>query len=197
MVWVTEAELRKEADAYRNAEWTRLAKSAGQVLAEATRTSATSFDVFLSHSMKDEKVILGLYLRLKSMGSSVYVDWIVDPQLDRSKISSDTAERLRTRMRQSKTLIYAHSVNASDSKWMPWELGYFDGFRSAVAVLPIATTGKETAVGQEYLGLYPQIDVSGATMFVNKGSASDRLYGQPGAHSGFKPLRSWIVEKAA
>lgn len=197
MAWLTEAELRSEAESYISADWTRVAKSAGQVLSEATKTGATSFDIFLSHSMKDEKIILGLYLRLKRMGHTIYVDWIVDPQLDRSKITSGTAEQLRTRMRQSKTLIYAHSVNAGDSKWMPWELGYFDGFRSAVAVLPIGSTGKESVIGQEYLGLYPQIDVSGASLFLNKGAAPERLYGRAGAYSTFKPLSNWIVEKAA
>ncbi|TGS08549.1 outer membrane beta-barrel protein, partial [Mesorhizobium sp. M1C.F.Ca.ET.187.01.1.1] len=37
-----------------------------------------------------------------------------------------TAELLRTRMRQSKTLIYVHSNNSPGSRWMPWELGFFD-----------------------------------------------------------------------
>src|SRR4051794_35026192 len=25
--------------------------------------------------------------------------------------------------------IYVHSANSSDSVWMPWELGYFDGYK--------------------------------------------------------------------
>jgi hypothetical protein len=42
---------------------------------------------------------------------------------------------------------------------MPWELGYFDGFRPGhVAVLPIVKYDGQSFVGQEYLGLYPCIE---------------------------------------
>lgn len=40
---------------------------------------------------------------------------------------------------------------------MPWELGYFDGLKSRVAILPVLGSDYDTNkyVGQEYLGLYP------------------------------------------
>jgi hypothetical protein len=59
-------------------------------------------------------------------------------------------------MRQSKSLIYLSSDNSSSSKWMPWELGYFDGFKpDAVAIMPVLDNPTDTFRGQEYLGLYP------------------------------------------
>jgi hypothetical protein len=65
------------------------------------------FDVFLSHSYTDSTTILGVFDLLEAQGLSVYVDWIVDNQLDRTKVSRQTADKLRQRMRQCRSLIYA------------------------------------------------------------------------------------------
>ncbi len=192
MALITESALRNLATQYRSS--THVFKSADALLREAATTPETAFDVFLSHSVKDADVILGIVAALKTQGFKVYVDWIVDPQMDRSRVTSETAERLRQRMRQSASLVYAHSNQSGSSKWMPWELGYFDGFRSAVAILPIAQTSEETFVGQEYLGIYPYIDGSGATLWVHRGAAPSRLFrGQ----TGFKHFREWLAEQRA
>lgn len=122
----TEAGLRTLSTQYRSA---RVFKSADTILREAATTSDKSFDVFLSHSIRDAEVVLGVVAALTQQGLNVYVDWIVDPLMDRSRVTPETAERLRQRMRQSSSLIYAHSNQSGTSKWMPWELGYFDGFR--------------------------------------------------------------------
>jgi hypothetical protein len=42
---------------------------------------------------------------------------------------------------------------------MPWELGYFDGFRPGhVAILPLVKATGAGFNGQEYLGLYPYVE---------------------------------------
>jgi hypothetical protein len=62
-------------------------------------------------------------------------------------------------MRASSALVYAHSPNAEDSDWMPWELGYFDGFKPQfVWILPLVQQFDTEFSGKEYLGLYPTID---------------------------------------
>jgi len=120
----------------------------------------TAFDVFLSHSSLDAEVISGVKGILDGHGLSVYVDWIVDDELDRMNVTIQTAEKLRERMRHSSSLIFATSDSSPDSKWMPWELGYFDGFRPGhVAVLPLVPTASSHFAGQEYVGLYPDIEV--------------------------------------
>ena len=49
--------------------------SAQNVLNESRNAEVTTtFDIFLSHSSKDQKMIAGLALALKDMGYSVYVD---------------------------------------------------------------------------------------------------------------------------
>lgn len=119
----------------------------------------TSFDVFLSHAYLDSQLVLGVKATLEAMDMTVYVDWIDDPALDRETVSAETAARLRQRMQQSKSLIFATSRASVDSKWMPWELGYFDGMRSSerIAIFPLVKTAEGSFAGQEYLGLYPRI----------------------------------------
>lgn len=123
--------------------------------------SATTktYDIFLSHSSTDAALVAGLKLELEDLGYSVYVDWIEDPKLSRANVTKETALVLQARMKQCKSLLYAFSENAANSKWMPWELGYFDGVKGTVAVLPISRTSKSNFQGSEYLGIYYYIQI--------------------------------------
>lgn len=122
---------------------------------DSTRATQDTFDIFLSHSTKDSELVAGLKLLLEDMGFKVYVDWIEDPQLSRTHVTKHTAKALQARMHQCRSLIYAFSNNSSESRWMPWELGYFDGIKQKVAVLPIARNSISNEFkGTEYLGLY-------------------------------------------
>lgn len=57
-------------------------------------------------------------------------------------------------MNGSKGLSYVATSNSTNSKWCPWELGYFDGKKNGrCCILPIMES--QTFQGQEYLGLYP------------------------------------------
>lgn len=116
------------------------------------------FDIFLSHAMVDAELVLGVKVLLEEEGKKVYVDWIDDQALDRNRVTADTAEVLRHRMRQCESLLYLATENAPKSKWMPWELGYFDGYKNgSVAVLPVMEESDSPFEGQEYLRLYPVV----------------------------------------
>lgn len=105
---------------------------------ETGRRGAARFDIFLSHSSDDAVMIAGVKTILENDGNRVYVDWMDDPQLDRSRVSAGTADLLRKRMRVSASLFYVSSKASPTSRWMPWELGYFDGMRPGrVAILPL------------------------------------------------------------
>ncbi len=119
----------------------------------------TKFDIFLSHSFLDREEVKGLYQELTDFGYSVYVDWIVDPQLDRANVTKDSATLVRNRMKNSKTLLLAISTNATLSKWIPWELGYVDGNTNKCAIIPVSkdVTPPKSFKGTEYLVLYPFI----------------------------------------
>lgn len=114
------------------------------------------FDIFLSHSYLDKDVISGIYHLLMKFNLDVYVDWIIDPDLDRNNVTRKSAERIRKRMDNSRSLIYAISISAHMSKWMPWELGYIDGSTDhKCAILPISEGYDSSFKRQEYLELYP------------------------------------------
>jgi len=159
-------------------------KTAKSVLNEevASAKAKTSFDIFLSHSTSDAEIILGVKGVLEDYGKAVYVDWLEDSQLDRTNVTTANAEVIRLRMRQCKSLVYVHTANSGSSKWMPWELGYFDGFNGAVAILPVTQYSQESYEGQEYLGIYPYLDEATAVastineMWINKSGSKSRRW---------------------
>lgn len=150
---------------------TRNYATVDKVLRDARHTSASTFDVFLSHARLDGELVLGVKTLLERRGLTVYVDWIDDPLLDRSRVTPATAEALRRRMRQSVSLIYVYTRAATNSRWMPWELGYFDAFNGNVAVLPIAQSASEGIYrGEEFVGLYPYVDIDAVNVWIHKSS---------------------------
>ena len=137
-----------------------------KAIIEARRLAVKHFDIFLSHAYRDKVIVAGLYSMLSSTGFTVYVDWIHDRhRLDRNKVTADNAAILRERMHQCDALFYTTTEKHTDSKWMPWECGYFDGFDSKniemkiqaghVAILPVLESVELQFPGQEYIGLYP------------------------------------------
>lgn len=155
-----------------------------KVLLEAATESfseSKSYDVFLSHARVDSELVLGVKLLLEDRGTTVYVDWIEDPQLDRSNVNAKTAELLRRRMHRCRSLMYVHTDNSAASRWIPWELGYFDGYSGAVAIFPVTLIERSSFEGQEYLGLYPYVEEGSAGLYsaptpirVKRGTAETR-----------------------
>lgn len=145
------------------------------------------FDIFLAHKFSDSAELLSIRKYLKDFGLSVYVDWIEDEELDRSKVNGFTASRLRKRMRQCKCLLYAATTNYAESKWMPWECGFFDGMNGKVAILPIvAKPDQHLFLGLEYLSMYPTVSRSsdGKFLTVRNGVKSVAFREWMGAISG-------------
>lgn len=134
-----------------------LRKSEDLILESVTAaTSVDHFNMFLSHTIRDAEIVLGMKEILAEMGYKVYIDWIDDPQLDRRNVNKNTADKIRARMHQCDSLFFVTTQNTVDSKWMPWECGYFDGIKSKVAIVPVVGySSDEKYRGQEYLGLYP------------------------------------------
>jgi len=150
------------------------------------------YDIFLSHAMRDAGLVLGVKSVLEAAGKTVYVDWIGDPKLDRNAVTGETAEMLRQRMRKSDALFYLHSRHSLASRWMPWELGFFDGLNGNVAVLPlIPPSGELDFSGQEYLELYPKIDFtemsSTPNIYVNRSVRTETSL-------RFKRYHEWLAE---
>jgi mRNA-degrading endonuclease toxin of MazEF toxin-antitoxin module len=124
------------------------------------------FDIFLSHSSLDKAEIAGIAAYFQNYQYEVYVDSFLDPHLKPSKASRETAQIMRNRMSNSKTLLFVFSKNSHRSVWMPWELGYFDGMARSIAILPIEQVpffGRKFK-GQEYLDLYDYIEKGSLNM---------------------------------
>jgi len=146
----------------------------------------TGFDIFLSHSNLDRKLVEGIYIELTNRGFTVYVDWIIDPHLDRTNVTKETAEIIRNRMKSSRKLLLAMSANVSLSKWIPWELGFVDGKTNKCAIFPVApgSTTSKVFHRSEYLLLYPYLKK--ATI-----GYSEDIYLAESAYS-FVPADNWI-----
>jgi hypothetical protein len=143
--------------------------SLNESIKNARSVQLTSFDIFLSHSFLDREIVKGLYKELQNKGFSVYVDWIVDPYLDRNNVTKETAEIVRGRLKSSKTLLVAFSTNATQSKWMPWELGFIDGKTGKCALVPVSNNStQESFIGREFLSLYPFVKRYPSTAIENE-----------------------------
>lgn len=165
MAMVTVAQARAAAARVPGA----LYKSIGAILKEeAESPGRSSFDVFLSHSYMDKELVRGAKRLLEERKLAVYVDWVDDANASRDKVTPETAARLKLRMGQSASLFYLHTSNAQASKWMPWELGYFDALKGRVAVFPLVASKDDPFEGQEYLGLYPYVDMGEYSIWINK-----------------------------
>lgn len=166
MAFITKSEARTAAF---NA--TRF-RSAQSILTSSLENhkEAEPFDIFLSHSSDDQKLVLGVMKLLQEQGLTVYVDWVVDDLLDRNSVNKNTANTLRDRMKHANSMIYMATDNSTYSKWMPWELGFFDGYKpDHIAILPVLDSENQKFEGQEYLTLYPLVSKytqNGVTDFV-------------------------------
>lgn len=178
MAFFTKAEARKAAQQAIGAN-----RSAPDVLNDARKAykEKDRFDIFLSHAITDAELVLGVKVLLEAQGLRVYVDWVDDKTLERDQVTEKTADVLRRRMRQSESLIYLATDNSSKSKWMPWELGYFDGFKNGdVAILPVLDKSDAPFEGQEYLGLYPIITKEKLTQSNVKQANTRVIHSRPG-----------------
>lgn len=152
-----------------------------------TKSTNQNYDIFISHSFLDKELVLTLVELFNESGYSVYVDWIEDTELDRTNVTKKTADLVRSRISQSKSLAYIATANISDSKWCPWELGFADGkLNNRTAILPILDDDRNFN-GQEYLALYPHLDYTETTEDKPQFWVND-----PNDSSIYVSLRSWI-----
>ena len=150
--YVTTAELRGYAADIPIREQANLRKSI------ASRSLAGS--TFLSHSSKDDDLVIGATTVLENHGARVYVDE-VDPAMP-PYTSEETANLLKRRIAQTARFVLLASPNSKDSRWVPWELGIADGEKGLerIALFPASDSGDGWAKW-EYLGLYRRIAYGG------------------------------------
>ena len=184
MAFLTEAEVRKRAVV------------GPQVLAKADSVPQpappdATFDVFLSHSSSEPvQILTGIKKLLEDQGLSVYIDKEGDPQLSPESVNKATAKIIRHRMNQSKSLLYVHSSYSKKSRWMPWELGYFDGRNGRVGIVPVLAKGSDPFSGEEFLSLYPYVDKA-----VPKDAATEVFWINE-SQKRYTMLKGWVRDGA-
>lgn len=148
--YITKRELRAFASEIPLNESDTLKKSASSI--------SEGVSTFLSHSTKDEDLVVGAIRVLKGHGAFVYTDKI-DPAMP-PYTSDETASLLKQRIKQSKKFVLLASDNSKESRWVPWELGVADGYKGIgqIALFPASENSQEKAwASWEYLGLYRKI----------------------------------------
>ncbi|MGE4587964.1 MAG: TIR domain-containing protein [Acidaminococcaceae bacterium] len=142
-----------------------------------------SYDLFISHSFFDKKLVLTLVQLFNDAQYSVYVDWINDSSLDRKNVTSETAKIIRKRIAQCKGLAYIATKNIVSSKWCPWELGLGDGINNGRScILPVMQEGSSFR-GTEYIGMYPYIEYESDKFWVVDQNDSSK----------YTSLRNWLA----
>ncbi len=151
----TNARMRLNAD--------RTYNQMAPIPAEPAAEPVVVMDIFLAHSSLDKGEVLGLYHLLRDRGYKVYLDQVCDPQLDPATVTRATARVLRYRLAQCKSLFIATTINTPSANWVPWELGFSDGWNGKAAIMPILDSPAASFQGREYFELYPEVRDAGTS----------------------------------
>jgi hypothetical protein len=125
-------------------------------LNESLGVSPSSTHVFLSYRREDRTLVTSVVKFLKSIGTSIYIDYL-DTTLE-DKTNEAVAQTLRSRISGCEKFISLGTPNSGKSKWMPWELGLGDRIINYknVVLLPVTHSPQEWS-DQEYKSLYAYI----------------------------------------
>lgn len=137
-----------------------------------------SYDLFLSHSSIDGKLLLKLKSILNHSNINIYIDWVNDRDaLKRELTNADTANAIIERLKSSNALLYVHTDASLNSRWTPWELGFFHALKNKVCVYNPDNIEKAA-----YLDIYPTVILKDEVFFIE-------------TDNGLLPLKEWIENK--
>src|SRR3546814_18493658 len=111
--YITKSELRNFADKLNVSEQASLSKSAA--------SRSLSGTTFLSHSSKDDDLVVGAIRVLDGHGARVYVDEI-DPEMP-PYTTEETEGLLKSRLSPPQRFVILASKNCKGSRWVTWEWG--------------------------------------------------------------------------
>ena len=120
------------------------------------------YDLFLSHSSFDSELLLSLKSVLNHSNVNVYVDWVSDRNaLKRELTNINTANTIIERLKSSKALLYIHTQASQNSKWTPWELGFFHALKGKICIY-----NPDNIEKAPYLDIYPIVVLEEGNLFV-------------------------------
>ena len=168
---IKQYELMQKAAAYR----TRMASPLKVAHLSENFSTTTRRKAFLCHSHQDVALVEGLLEILEEVGIDLYVDWKDNSMPDVP--NEETARKIKDRIAGSHVFLFLATANAKKSSWCPWEIGCADIGKKSIYIIPTIDGGGD--YGNEYLGLYPKIDV-GLSNGVPTGFALFRPHSQTG-----------------
>ncbi len=151
--------------------------------------------VFLSHKHDEFSILQDVIAFLKDEGVDVYVDWL-DESMP-AYTNSETAVRLKQKIRTADKFILVATSNAIDSKWCNWKLGLGDAAKyiEHIAILPV-DRNYQSFNGAEYLKIYPRIEYQDGTTKYIGGAYIPKgyyvIYPNENGQSTIYPLKVWL-----
>lgn len=150
--------------------------------------------IFLSHKHDEIVILQDVIAFLKKAGVDVYVDWM-DEEMP-AYTNSETAVRLKNKIKASDKFILLATSGAISSKWCNWELGLGDAAKyiDNIALFPIIKAG-QSFNGAEYLQIYPYIEYrDGTTKYRNGTFISKGFYVFTPSSAGntISPIQQWL-----
>lgn len=107
------------------------------------------FDYFISHSFKDNELVIQLKNQLNKLNLHVYCDWLSDTDfLKRTYVSEYTKIVLKKRIEQSSKVLYLRSKNTNDqqnnffSEWVKMEIEYAIELDKNIECIDLLQDGK-------------------------------------------------------
>ena len=94
IVFLREAEVRARARQRAGAKGVTIEEE----LSREARQRRARYDIFLSQTIRDAEIVLGVYDVLTQAGYTVFCDWIDDPETDRSRVTPANAAFVRATM---------------------------------------------------------------------------------------------------
>lgn len=150
---------------------------------------STRVSVFISHKHSDLPELKGLIGFLeKEYNCSCYID---SNDYDMPFVTNgETAKRIKEKIVNSKKFILLATVDAIDSKWCNWELGFGDAHKlknDNIALIFINSTDSYS-YGNEYMENYPYI-----VYRTNNDQYSDGTRFKEGYYVRYKRDDKWYV----
>jgi hypothetical protein len=153
--------------------------------------------IFLSHKHDEKEYLEGAISLLKTYGVEVYIDWL-DEGMPKTT-SSQTAVRIKQKIRENHKFILLATEGAINSKWCNWELGLGDAAKyiEHIALLPIKRDYTDFS-GGEYLEIYPYIfNIDFYQYFKGNYRSQGAYIVYPSLNSNDKviPIAEWLRNK--
>ncbi|SFN57945.1 TIR domain-containing protein [Flavobacterium succinicans] len=97
-----------------------------------------TYHFFISHSSNDFKQVQSVISYLNLNNKNVYCDWINDESyLKRNLIGESTISVIKKRLEQSDNILFIKSENSLASKWVKYELNYFQSLKKEIFEIDI------------------------------------------------------------